>query len=424
MPLSGNRWRAIGSVIFAVLLLAAATVALLPRLFRVEPLPSFRHQSLPIPVVVADSVSARMPNGNLLANVGEYQNELTAYLRLQYLRSLKATFGQSVLMTTREVAGRPRYTLYLGVENDVMAAGHQLASMQIDNFVTGFRLVSPPQSQIEDWLRQTRLFDAAYERVTQQRLLKLPRTALTSAVGRFIYFKRRTDRRVREQLLRAEQELSLEESQDFAADIIDVAGFYDIPLDMLLGIGAMENNYIDVAGDLKHTAWKRRAQPGDIVLRHVKGRVMISNSSIGPWQITRQTLRYAHELYLHDKRDYSQLPPRLRPAKTLDFANLDTHVLTTYAGILLRDLLEAFNGDVARAEGAYNGGRRNPNLGYAEGVANVADYARRVLSAAISAHDRSVETTVLTARAPVIRGPGLAEEARTGAMPPQTAPAP
>jgi hypothetical protein len=49
------------------------------------------------------------------------------------------------------------------------------------------------------------------------------------------------------------------------------------------------------------------------------------------------------------------------------------------AGLLFRDLLDRFHGDVARAVGAYNGGPGNPNPLYEEGVRMVADYARRVM---------------------------------------------
>jgi hypothetical protein len=57
----------------------------------------------------------------------------------------------------------------------------------------------------------------------------------------------------------------------------------------------------------------------------------------------------------------------------------DPHGLTTYAGLLLRDLLDHFSGDVQKAIGAYNGGPRNPNPQYATGVQMVASYARNVL---------------------------------------------
>jgi soluble lytic murein transglycosylase-like protein len=59
--------------------------------------------------------------------------------------------------------------------------------------------------------------------------------------------------------------------------------------------------------------------------------------------------------------------------------NVNGEALTTYAGLIVRDLLDRFGGDVDQAIGAYNGGARNPNPAYAAGVKNVALYARRVL---------------------------------------------
>jgi hypothetical protein len=106
---------------------------------------------------------------------------------------------------------------------------------------------------------------------------------------------------------------------------------------------------------------------------------LVLNQASGVWQITRETLRYAHKLYLKDTRDYSQLPPRLQPPKELNPDDVDPAVLTTYAGLLFRNLLDRFHGDVASAVGAYNGGPGNPNQRYEEGVRMVADYARRVM---------------------------------------------
>jgi hypothetical protein len=149
----------------------------------------------------------------------------------------------------------------------------------------------------------------------------------------------------------------------------------------------MENDYMDVDGDLTHAVWKKRAQRGDIVLRRTRKRVMVSDYAIGTWQITRETLRAAHQLYLRDKRDYSKLPARLRPPRELDLNSINDAVPTTYAGLLLRDLLDHFGGDVDKAIGAYNGGVRNPNPAYASGVKTVADYARRILEHASALDD-------------------------------------
>ena len=75
-------------------------------------------------------------------------------------------------------------------------------------------------------------------------------------------------------------------------------------------------------------------------------------------------------------------PNACGPPERLDVNDVAPEILTTYAGLLLRDLLDRFQGDVAKAAGAYNGGVRNPNLKYAAGVEMVASYARRVISRA------------------------------------------
>ena len=173
--------------------------------------------------------------------------------------------------------------------------------------------------------------------------------------------------------------LTTKEARQLAEDIVTIADFYSLPLDFFLGIGAMENNYMNVEGDLRHAIWKRRLQE-ETWFSNAKGvEFLVVNSALGVWQITRETLRYAHGLYLRDHRDYSRLPVRLRPSKLLNFEDLEPEVLTTYAGLLFRDLLDRCQGDVTTAVGAYNGGLGNPNLHYAEGVKMVADYARRVM---------------------------------------------
>ncbi len=357
----------------------------------------------------------KMPSGYLLGEVGQYDDELTAYLRFEYLRGLKMVSAGDVLMTSKEENGEPTYRLYIILPNEVFHGAEYLATLEIGGFIDGFKLTAAPEVQVDDWRKQTSLFYAAYSQPVQERLLALPPQYLTSAVARFILFKVKTDRRVRDRIEPVPAALSMEQSLEFAADMIEVAKFYQIPLSMLLGVGAMENNYLDVRGDLKHTVWKRRAQPGDIVLKRRKGRVLVSNYSIGPWQITRETLRYVHALYLKDKRDYSLLPERLRPPKKLDLNRVDAYVLTTYAGLLLRQLLDRFNGDVGKAVGAYNGGAGNPNAQYAEGVSMVASYAHRVLGMAAARKGIAVsETELKISRAPAAKsaasGEGTVEE--------------
>jgi hypothetical protein len=147
---------------------------------------------------------------------------------------------------------------------------------------------------------------------------------------------------------------------------------------------------MNVRGDLQHSVWKRRAAPDDVVLERRRGRVRVLNDSAGVWQITRETLRYAHKLYLRDTRDYANLPEHLRPPEELRLNELDVDVLTTYAGLLLRDLLDRFDGDITLAVGAYNGGPARPNLRYGEHVYRAAAHARRIVEQAAVLNGESV----------------------------------
>jgi soluble lytic murein transglycosylase-like protein len=91
---------------------------------------------------------------------------------------------------------------------------------------------------------------------------------------------------------------------------------------------------------------------------------------------------------------------RLRPAKDLDLNDLDPEVLTTYAGLLFRDLIDRFDGDVVKAAAAYNGGPGNPNMRYADGVGLVAGYARKMLEGVTALHDQSIANNTFVAPAP------------------------
>ncbi len=317
--------------------------------------------------------------GVLVAKVGEFSDALSAYLRFDYIRSRPHVDGAAVFLEATESDPGPTYRIHICLPNDAVSAVPYLAGLEARGIIDGFEVGSTPLLRLSYLRQQTAIFVAAYNRPVQRKLEEIDLHRLAGPVARFMEFKSRTDPRVRLQPDFPADRLSPRQATEFAADVIAVARFYAIPLDVFLGIGAMENNYLDVQGDLEHTKWKRRAQRGDIVVKRRRRRVLVKNFSLGPWQITRETLRYAHELFRRDKRDYSMLPERLRPAKDLDINNVDPHVLTTYAGLLLRDLLDRFDGDIEKAVGAYNGGVKNPNLEYAAGVRQVAQYARKIL---------------------------------------------
>ena len=128
-------------------------------------------------------------------------------------------------------------------------------------------------------------------------LEKLTAKQLLSRTARFLAFKSRTDPRVRESSGLNLVALGHQEATDLAVDIIAVAKFYDLPLDVFLGIGAMENNYLSIRGDITHSIWKRRPAKDDIILKRRRRRVLVSNYSVGVWQITRDAALRARLIY-------------------------------------------------------------------------------------------------------------------------------
>lgn len=349
--------------------------------------------------VSQDRLVAPFPAPILLAAVGQFDNEISAYLWFDFIRGRDGVDSDKVLLNTSEDQGAPTYRIYIVVPNDALTAIPYLSSLEARGIIQGFELVFSNPDDAAYRRDQTSIFVATYKKPVNHKLENLPDKELLPSVARFLRFKSRTDPRSRAGTAEASS-LGDEQATEMAADIMSVAKFYDLPLDVFLGIGAMENNYLNIKGDLEHSIWKRRAAKDDIILKRLRHRVLVANYSIGVWQITRETLRYAHNLYLKDTRDYSELPERLHPPQELQFDLTNSHVLTTYAGLLLRDLLDQFNGDVQKAVGAYNGGVRNPNIQYAAGVNMVAQYARNILERVNKAKSLAVVEAPMTSAEP------------------------
>jgi hypothetical protein len=380
--------------VFAGLLLAGAMGGglVVAWKWRVEPMPEGRI--LPHPALLQAGSVASVPyaSGAFVATVARFRDELFAYLMLQHYRVTEPLRHEQLFVTshTADTTGAAEYRILVLLSRDYAESVRRAAELAASNAIEelDWRLVS--QGALRELEDQTRLFDSAYNLPVRRRMEDLSKAELRRLVGRFVRFKSTTDPRVRRGLEPAPKVLSPGESGQLAADIIRVADFFGIPLEMFLGIGAMENNYMDVRGDLSNTAWKRKAEKDDIVLQRKGGRVRVLNDSAGVWQITRETLRYVHKLYLKDSRDYCDLPEHLRPPLELNVNDVDPKVLTTYAGLLLRDLLDRFEGDVTLAVGAYNGGPGRPNLRYEAGVRSVAAHAREVLERAAALNGESV----------------------------------
>lgn len=334
--------------------------------------------------------------GVILAEVARFDDEMFAYLMFDHLRGRTGFRGVELLLTYENPRSDPHYAIVAVFPDDALRAQEILWDNVSLREIAAFEWRLADRAAVERRRKQSAVFEAAYALPVKRGLEQLSRAEKEEILRRFVRFKSKTDPRIR--LGQDVPVLTREEASQIAADILEVADFFEIPLEFFLGIGAMENNFMDVKGDIGHAVWKRRAQKGDIVLRRAGGRVLVLNESSGAWQITRETLRHTHALYLKDKRDYSMLPERLRPPRKIDLDNVKPEHLTTYAGLLFRDLIDRFDGDIQLAAGAYNGGPGRPNLRYAEGVERAAVHARTIMEQVAALYGRRVvETPFITA---------------------------
>jgi len=391
-------------------------------------LPASAHPRMPVTVVKDNRLVVPFSLEVPAVEIATFNDQLEAFLRFEYLRGREAREGRDtshMYLTATNTKKGPQYKIFLVTDNDLLSAVPQVASLKGRNLITHYEFQTWSQKEYNYYQQQSHMFDVAYDVPTDQKLETISSSKMLPELAQFLIFKSQTDNRVVDNSDTAARPLTREQATQLASDILEVAHFYDLPLDYFMGVGAMENDYMDVNGDLTHAVWKKRAERGDIVLRRTRKRVMVSDYAMGIWQITRQTLRAAHQLYLHDKRDYSQLPARLRPSRELDLNNISDAVLTTYAGLLLRDLLDHFGGDVEKAIGAYNGGVRSPNPAYASSVKNIADYARRILEHATAQDDPDAKAKASDKSQPVAAcKPAASSDAQStnasGCVPPAT----
>ncbi len=353
-------------------------------------LPIVDNRGLPEAEIESGRIVLRVPGSRVMGELARYDDELFAYLMFDYLRQRNTSPGAELLLTYSSEGSMITYSILVVLPNDILrgcptliAWRSQLPFLKPVCFFDRDPLLAAYRLHTDTLIH-------AYNYPAYHTLEQLSDRQVIAYTRRFIRFKSTTDPRILRQIEPPPHPLTRGEAETLAADIVAVARFYSLPLDFFLGIGAMENNYMNVKGDLGRAIWKRKVGKGDVVLQRRNGRIQVLNEAMGVWQITRETLRYTHELYLRDTRDYTMLPEYLRPSADLDLDidALDARVLTTYAGLLFRDLLDRFDGNAQEAIGAYNGGPGNPNMRYAAGVDRVAQYARRVMEAAATVRSK------------------------------------
>jgi hypothetical protein len=330
-------------------------------------------------------IGLSMFKGLAVAEVGDYPRMLQAYLRFDYLRSRPAVAPGRAYLCQGPGTASHGHKIFLQVSNNMLQAVPYLESLVAEGVIPDFALYDWRPKDLAACQEQSGLVDRVFRPAPQLHLYQIPDKMLIGPMADFLVFKSETDNRVLGQGSEALSPLTVPQARQLAQDILIISRFYSLPLGYFMAIGAMENNYISVNGDLDLAVWKRYPQPGDIVLKRRPGWVLVRNYSLGVWQITLDTLRYAQLLYKRDRtvRDYSLLPKGLRPHIEPDPEEIRPETLTTYAGLLFRHLLDRFHGNIMEAVGAYNGGPRDPNRVYAESVLRIERYARRVIVHAV-----------------------------------------
>jgi hypothetical protein len=199
---------------------------------------------MPQPMIEAAHVRLHTPGYVLTAELAAYEDELFAFLMFDHLRSDRALGElQLNLAYDRRRASNPYRLILVGGE-DLINSVASIRSLQQAGVAEDMPLKLMPSFLVQELEKQSELFVSAYNLPVRQKLETLPRTAVENYLRRFIRFKSSTDPRIRRRMDPMPQPLSSQEAQRLAGDILTIAGFYSLPLEFLLGIGAMENNYM------------------------------------------------------------------------------------------------------------------------------------------------------------------------------------
>lgn len=386
--------------IIAIILGASTAIYLWPRKLPPTRLPEALQVTME-----GGKLAISLPTPVAMAQVGDYPRTLPAYLYLGFLRSQSGVNPLNVLLCTGPGKPGRDHRLFLKVPNNILRSVPYLDSLMAQGSISGFTLYGWSRANLSACREQSKRLASQFRSPPRRRLYQIPDRRLIGPMADFLVFKSETDIRVRKRRDPTLAALNVSQARQLAEDILVVSRFYSLPLDYFLAIGAMENNYMSVRGDLDHVVWKTHPQPGDVVLERRHGLVLVRNYSLGVWQITLDTLRYAELLYLRDRhtRDYSLLPKGLQPQITQNPDDIRPETLTTYAGLIFRKLLDRFHGNVMLAVGGYNGGPNNPNLAYADSVRRIARYAQRVIYHAVVIASNREKRTHAGSRSPKAR---------------------
>jgi hypothetical protein len=226
-------------------------------------------------------VRVYVPGRALVGELSRFDDGLFAYLMFDYYRGRSSLRDSQLMLVSREEGDRPIFRIFVRLPSDLISGVTRLAELRASGFTSHIQCTWITPSELVRYQHQTLLVVQTYQQPASHDLEHLHKRELRAYLRRFIRFKSVTDARIHRRDNAVTSPLSPTQASFLAADIIAVSEFYQVPIELMLGIGAMENNYMNVRGDLENTAWKARPQPGDIVFRRARGRVLVRNDSVG-----------------------------------------------------------------------------------------------------------------------------------------------
>ena len=118
----------------------------------------------------------------LLAEVGRFDNELSAYLWFDYLRSRLGVERSQVLLTVTERKKAPLYRIEVVLPNNALIAIPFLAQLEAKGFIEGFELVFTTVQQLQSRRDQSTL-DTLHKVVRSRRVLAAHYSRLQNKVA-------------------------------------------------------------------------------------------------------------------------------------------------------------------------------------------------------------------------------------------------
>lgn len=352
-----KRWYAALAAL-VVLIAGAVGVYFWPETFH-----STVRSHFPIYETDATRPTLRVPDGDLFATVREFRDEVLAYTVFTYLRDSEAIRPARLFITARVDRGNTVYEIVARFPNDLLTSIPLISQLQVARLLSdSWGIV--PEALSKRWEQETELFSATYDLAIQRRLRGVPRTEVMSAVAAYLRSGPTNLPRTR-RVSPLRRVFAGVGRPRLVADIVMVAEFYALPLDLFLSIR-----------DLDQSPESAEASADPAADR----------------ELTGEALRHANRLFMAETRDYAALPSHLRPLEQEiageQIAEVRAEVLTTYAGRLFRDLLDRSHGNLGEALAIYKGGPEAPNR-YRVGARRVGLYARKAL------HDAAIVSGAL-----------------------------